>query len=494
MGVLLSVDLGTSAVKVLAVTATGAVQSFATAGYELRTPEPGRVEQDPADWWAAVQQALVACLERVPGGAAAVDAISFSGHMSGLVLVDAAGEALAPCIMLADLRSAPQADRLRATLGERVLRLTGNQPLPAFLAPKLLWVKEHAPALYSRAAGFLMPKDFIRARFTGGLCTEPTDAGSTLVLDPVRGTWDVDLCREMGLDPRLLPELRRSVEVVGTVTAEAAAATGLLAGTPVVAGAGDMACSAIGTGAVVGGVVAVTISTAAQVLTAVDRPLAAGWGKLTFHPHAVPGTLYALGSVFTGGLGLRWLSRLLADADLGRLSALAAEVPPGAGGVVFLPFLSGSGSPQWYRDASASFLGLRIGTGRGHIVRAVMEGVAYNLRENLEVLRSLGVPVQRVHLGGGGSASPVWRSLMAGVLGTAVHPCLEREAAGIGAAALAGVGVGVFAGVREAAQALARTGEPVRPDAAEVARYQEMYAVYQHVQSTLNGLFPLLAR
>ncbi|MCL5676853.1 MAG: FGGY family carbohydrate kinase, partial [Firmicutes bacterium] len=355
MSLLLGIDLGTSAVKVLAVSSDGEILGIGSAGYVLQTPHPGWVEQDPAEWWQAVRSAVRQCLAALPAGRS-VDAIGFSGHMSGLVLVDEAGRPVRPCIMLTDTRSEEQSARLRRSVGERVRAITGNFPLDAFVAPKLLWVKEREPEVHRRARTFLFPKDYIRFLLTGDLRTEPADAGNTLFLNPRTGAWDRDLCRGLGLDPELAPPVAQSAEVVGRVTAEAAAACGLPAGVPVVAGGGDMACSAVGIGAVEPGVVAVTIGTAAQVLACVPDLSDAVGGQLTFHPHAEPGTLFALGSIFSGGLATRWLARAFgeeerlnqdAPAYFAELSDQAAAAPPGSGGVIFLPFLVGSGSPFW---------------------------------------------------------------------------------------------------------------------------------------------------
>lgn len=504
MPLLLGIDLGTSAAKVMALTADGSILGTGVANYPLYTPHPGWVEQDPRDWWTAVQAATSECLTQVPAaGRGDIAGIGLSGHMSGLVLVDGSGQPVRPCIMLTDTRSEQQSNRLRQSVGFRVQALTGNTPLDAFVAPKLLWVKEKEPDAYRQAAAFLFPKDYIRLRLTGDLSTEPTDAGNTLFMDPRTGQWDLPLMKDMGLDPQLAPRVVTSTTVVGRLTAEAAARLGLPVGVPVVAGGGDMACSAVGIGAVEPGVVSVTIGTAAQVLACVPDITSKVGGQLTFHPHAEAGALFALGSIFSGGLATGWLAKAMGEEDALRrgpaayfalLEKEAAKAEPGSGGVVFLPFLVGSGSPFWNPHAQAGWVGLTVSTGRSDLVRSVLEGVAYNIKDSVEALRLTGATVDRVHIAGGGAGNAVWRQIIADVLGAPVVQPISRNTSALGAAALAGIGLGVYRDMRHAAQSLIHYGEPVQPVPANVDRYNLLYPAYRRIYASLEGAFEELSQ
>jgi xylulokinase len=496
--VFLGIDVGTSGLKIIAVTADGSVRSLHGAGYPLHTPGPGWVEQDPADWWAAVGRTVREVIGDLAGGAAAVAGVGLSGHMSSLVALDRQGEPVRPCITVADARGGPEAEWLTAMFGPRLERLAGGQPGTSDVAPKLLWLKAHEPASYERMTTFLFAKDFVRLRLTDSQATDPTDAGNTFFLDLRTRTWDLDLYRDMGLDPAKLPPLLATTDVAGTVTPAASSATGLLAGTPVVTGGADMAASVTGTGAVRPGVVAVTIGTSAQVTTVIsDLPQGAA-GRVSFHPHPQPGLLYLMGSIFSGGLTLRWLARALGEEDalerLGSgyfdgLSAQAARARAGSDGVIFLPFLVGSGTPEFDPDILGTFFGLSLASGRDQIVRAAFEGVAHNARECLDVVVDLGLPVDRVHLGGGGSASGVWREIMAAALARAALPTRVRDASAMGAAALAAVGLGVFRDVVEASDAMVRYEAPIEPDDDAVRRYAHDHEAYLAARTALRDLY-----
>jgi xylulokinase len=483
----LGIDIGTSGAKAIAINDVGRVLASAYAAYPLQTPRPGWMEQDPDEWWSALTGAVREVIERLPGGARSVAVLGLSGHMSSLVALGRDGRPLRPCITVADARGAEEASWLTAEFGARIESLTGGLPGTSDVAPKMLWLKTHEPTVYKRTASFVAAKDYVRFRLSGHLATEPTDAGNTLLLDLLTRRWDLKLCADMGLDPSKLPELVETTDVVGGVSRSAASATGLRPGTPVVAGGADMATSALGTAAVSPGVVAVTIGSSAQVTTPVLGFLPDARGRVSFHPHPVPDLLYAMGSIFGGGISLRWLAGAFGEerdlARLGaryfeRLSRQAARSVPGSDGAIFLPFLVGSGSPHFDPAVRASFTGLSLATGRPQLVRAVLEGVAYNIRECVDVLRELGLPVLRVHLAGGGAASPAWRTIVSAVLGTPVRATRVRDASPLGAAALGAVGVGALADVVSAARTLVSTEEPVDPDTRAVEVYERGYGMY----------------
>ena len=494
----LGIDVGTSGTKVLAIAADGSVRASASCPHVLRTPRPGWVEQDPDDWWRAAQVAVRAVIERLPGGARDVAAVGLAGHMSSVVAVGSDGHAVRPCIMLSDTRASAEAAWLDERFGERIELLCGGRPSAAAVAPRLLWLKRHEPETYGRTASFVFAKDYVRLRLTGRLASEPTDAGNTMLLDLASGRWDEALCSAIGLDPAQLPDLMPTTGVVGGVTDGAAAATGMRAGTPVIAGSADMAAAVTGSRAVVPGVVAITIGTAAPVTTSFHALPSGARGRVTFHPHAMPGWLYAIGSVFSGGLSLHWIARALGDEALleedaagcyERLSAEAGTAPPGSDGALFLPFLVGSGSPEFDGAMRGTFVGLSLATDRARMVRAVMEGVAFNVRECVDAFRDLGAPVDRVHVGGGGAASTTWRAILAGVLGMPVHPVAVREVSALGAAALAAVGLGAFSDVPAASGALVHFEEPVTPDDGAMATYEGTYRGYVEARRSLGEVY-----
>lgn len=514
MDVLIGIDVGTSGLKTIALSTDGVVLASASHSYPLSTPRPGWVEQDPEDWWTATCRAVRSVLEELNAGTGSpssaqeapqqgrqkprVIGISLSGHMSSLVMVDGLGNALRPCLMLTDTRGAEESRLLADEVEGTVKRLTGGSLRAGSVAAKLLWIKRNEPEVYARSAAFLTAKDFVRARLTGQICTEPTDAGNTMFLDPISRSWAHDLYEFMGFDPAKLPRLVETTDLAGYVTPEAAAQTGLPQGTPVIAGGADMACSALGTGCVEEGVVAVTIGTAAQVVTLAHKVDPRGAGRISFHPHAIKGELYAMGSIFSGGLTLRWLRGAIGENDAlrdrtgsyyDRISDLAAEVPAGSRGAIFLPFLVGGGSPEFDPAVRAGFVGLSLSTGTGELVRAAMEGVAYNARDCLNVFREIGLPVSVLHMGGGGSASQTWRSIMAGVLGGTVRPLAMRDASALGAAIIAGAGVKAFSSIHEAVKKLTSFESDVLADQNDVAEYDRQYRVYDMARRALRSVY-----
>jgi xylulokinase len=494
----LGIDIGTSATKTLAVSAAGDVVASATAPHPSSSPRAGWIEQEPADWWRGVCGTVRDVVGRLDGGAASIAGVGLDGHMSSLVAIDRAGEPLRPCITVADGRGEDEAAWLGEHFGPRLERLAGWRPGTSDVAPKLLWLKANEPDVYARMATFLFAKDHVRFRLTGTIATEPTDAGNTFFLDVVRRTWDIDLYRDVGLDPRTLPGLVKPTEVVGKVTPGASAATGLVAGTPVIAGAADMAASVTGTATIEPGIVAVTIGTSAQLTTPVRELLPQARGRVDFHPHAAPDRLYLLGSIFSGGLTMQWLARAFGEekelADRGSayfddLSVQAEQSPIGSDGALFLPYLVGSGTPDFDPAMQASFVGLSLGIGRPQLVRAALEGAAFNTRECLDIVRELGLPVERIHLAGGGAASRPWRRIMAEVLGVRLIPIRVRDASAVGAAALAAVGLEAFPDIPTASSAMVAFERPLEPDPSAVEHYDRSYRTYLDASRQLREVY-----
>ncbi len=482
----IAIDLGTSAVKTLAVDAAGRVLAVARAPYPTRFPAPGLAEQDPEEWWKAVCLAVRDVLGRLPG--AAVAGVGLTGQMKGLVLVDRAGRPVRPCILYTDIRSHREADEIRTRYGEEVRRRSGGWVRPAATVTKLVWVSRHEPRHYQEAHRFLLPKDFIRLRLTAAFATDVTDAAGTLLYDVERQAWSLDLAQRLGLDLRHFPEVLQPAAVSGYVTAEASRETGLPEGTPVVAGAADMACSVLGAGAVAVGQTSITISSAGQVLT-VCRELAGPAGTSP-NPHVLPGLCYLMGSSYTGGVSLQWARRLLdceGDDAFSRLEAEAAHTAPGSGGMLFLPYLLGAGTPSFDSRTRAAFLGVSVEHGRPHLVRAVMEGVAFHLRRCVEVIEESVPVVDTPVIGGGGARSALWRQVVADVLERPLRVPASLDVAGLGAAILAAAGVGAFPDVVAAVRAMVREVEVVTPRESTRSIYEAQYRRFREATDWLLG-------
>jgi xylulokinase len=503
--VVLGLDLGTSGLKAaLFDAADGSVIASATRGYPLLHPQPGWAEQNPEDWWEATIAAIQACLA---AGAAAgivpeqVRGMGISGQMHGAVLLDGAGNPLRPCIIWADQRSQAQCDWITQQVGqERLIDLVSNPALTGFTAPKVLWVRDNEPEIWSRVRRILLPKDYLRWRLTGVEAMEISDAAGTCLLDVTHGIWSAELLRDIGLDPALLPPVVGATEIAGTLTPEVAQLTGLLAGLPIAGGGADNACGAVGAGIVSPGLALLSIGTSGVLLAYSATPLVDRSGPIprahTFN-HAVPQAWYLMGVTQGAGLSLRWVRDHIGAAEVaaaqasGRdaydvLSEEAAAVPAGSEGLLFLPYLQGERTPVLDAQARGGWIGLTARHERRHLVRSVLEGVAFSLRDCLEVVRASGVEVRELRATGGGVRSAVWRQILADVLGVPLLPVGAEEGPAFGAALLGGVAAGVYPSVAEACAQTVRTGDPVNPDQTNSIRDDTLYSYYR-------GLYPALA-
>jgi xylulokinase len=513
---LLGIDLGTSGVKVILLPADvpeAKPIAEATVGYPLSTPRPGWSEQNPADWWDGVTQAIRTAL--AAGGIAPaqparrsqpVAALALSGQMHGATLLDARGQVLRPCILWNDARSGPQCVEITARVGlDNLLRWAANPALAGFTAPKILWVREHEPEVYARLATVLLPKDYINYRLTGELATEVSDASGTLLFDVAHRRWSEKMLQALDLSPGILPAVHASTDVIGRVTAEAAAATGLAAGTPVVAGGADNACAAVGLGVVRAGQVATSIGTSGTVIAPSAEPRLDPQARLHTFCHAVPDTWYLMGVVLSAGGSLRWFRDTLAGEEVrqavaeGRdpydvILAEAAAVPAGSEGLFFLPYLSGERTPHGDPDARGVFFGLSLRHTRAHLARSVIEGVTFALADSTDLMRALGLDLSVVRATGGGARSAFWRQLQADVLHARVVTALADVGPAFGASILAGTGVGVFESVTAATDRLVRVGEEVAPDPDAVELYRRHHALYDRLYPALKPEFAAAAR
>ena len=488
----LGLDTSTTATKAVLVDDAGRfVGEAATAHAAPTSPVPFGSEQDPADWWRATQASIRDVLEETGVTGDDVAGVGLTGQMHGLVLLDAAGGVLRPALLWNDGRAYAECDEIREAVGglDELVELTGNDAFAGFTAPKLLWVRAHEPEAFSATTRILLPKDYVRLRLTGEYAMDKAGAGGTLLLDLESRDWSGALLDALDLDASLLPPTFEGTAVTGTISAGAAEATGLKAGTPVVGGGGDQAAQGVGVGAVEPGTWAVTVGTSGVVFAPAEAPLVAPGGRAHAFPHAVPGLWHVMGVMLAAGDSLAWHRDTVAPGvSFDALTAEVADVPAGADGVAFLPYLSGERTPHADVHARGGFLGIRRPHGRGHLTRAVLEGVAFGLRDNFELLTEAGLPApERVRLSGGAAKSPLWSQILADVLDVALEVPAVGEAAALGAALLAGVGTGAWDTAEAATSAAVRITKTTEPRNA--AAYTDAYARFRQLYPALQGIW-----
>ena len=491
MGAVIGLDVSTTATKAVLVDEAGTVRATAATDYAYETPRPLWSEQDPALWWDGAVRSVQAVLADTGMSGGDVDAVGLAGQMHGLVVLGDDGTVLRPAILWNDQRTQDECDQIRSLVGrDHLIATTGNDALPGFTAPKLLWLRNHEPDVWSQIAHVLLPKDYVRYRLTGDHAVDRADGSGTLLFDVAARDWSKDVAATLDIDPAWLPTTYEGPEVTGSITAEAATLLGLTPGTPVVAGGGDQAAAAVGVGAVAPGVVSVSLGTSGVVFASTDEPLIEPEGRLHCFCHAVPGRWHVMGVMLSAAGSLRWFRDAVAPGvDFGALVAEAEPVAAGSDGLLFLPYLTGERTPHADPLARGAFVGLTVDHGRSHLVRAVLEGVAFGLRDSFDLMRSAGVPVPTaVRATGGGSRSPLWRQILADVLEVPVATTSTSEGAAQGAAMLAAVGTGRYASVDEACRALVVAGEPVEPSGA-VGVYRDAHARYRELYPALAPTF-----
>jgi xylulokinase len=492
----LGIDVGTGGTRAILIDRFGkVVVSHATEHAPFRSNEIGWAEQDPEDWWRATQESVRAVLASADCPASDIAAVGLTGQMHGAVLLDRSGAVLRPSLIWCDTRSAPQCDWLHAELGRgRVIDLTCNPALPNFTLTKILWVRDHEPEVFARIAHVLCPKDYVRLRLSGTYAMDVQEASGTLLLDVTRRRWSREMAEAAGVSLDWLPALYESAEICASVNAEAAACTGLLTGTPIVAGAGDQGAGAVGMGILKPGSVSATIGTSGVVFAATDKPVRDPLGRLHTFCHAVAGRWHVMGVTQAAGLSLRWFRDVISagvhgeTASYEELTTLAAEAPAGSDGVFWAPYLFGERTPHLDPNVRAAFLGLTAAHGQKHLARAVMEGVAYSLKDTFTLFSELNIPVTGVRLGGGGARGGLWRQIQADVFGRAVEVLVAEEGAAFGAALLAGVGAGAWPDVDTACEASIQIAEKIEPNATSRDAYQEGYKIYRRIYPALAGL------
>ena len=480
--VLVGLDIGTTGVKAIAVAPDGRVLGVAEQGYPLSTPHAGWSEQDPEDWWRATRAALAELRAQI-GAGSEIAGIGLSGQMHGLVALDAADRVVRPAILWNDQRTGAECAEIEERIGlERLIALTGNRALTGFTAPKLLWLRRHEPDSYGRIARIMLPKDYVRLRLTGEWAIDVADASGTLLLDVARRTWSAEVLDALEIPAAWLPPVLESPEVSGLTIA----CDELAQGIPVAAGAGDCAAAAVGVGIDRPGPLSIVLGTSGVVFAALPGFASDPQARVHAFCHAVPGQWHAMGVMLSAAGSLQWLrDRLAPETSFADLVAEAEAWAPGVDGLLFAPYLAGERTPHADPSARAAFTGLELRHDRGALVRAVLEGVAFGLRDSLELVRGLGGPVDRARASGGG-ARGLWLQIVASALGLPIELTAVEEGSAYGAALLGGVAGGVFADVPDAVDRCVRVRTTVDPDPAWQAVYDDTYARFRALYPALD--------
>ncbi|MGE5463343.1 MAG: xylulokinase [Syntrophothermus sp.] len=488
----LGIDTSTTSSKALIIDRQGEVVAVASSPHTLQTPRPLWSEQDPHQWWQAVSASIRSVLEKAGIRGEEIQSVGLTGQMHGLVLLDDAGNVLRPAILWNDQRTQSQCDEIHTRLGrERFIQITGNVALTGFTAPKILWVKENEPEIFSRARHVLLPKDYIRYHLTGGYAMDKADGAGTVLFDLYARDWSEEVLSALEIPRDWMPETFEGPESTGYVTEEAASLTGLKTGTPVVAGGGDQAAQAVGVGAVETGIVGLTVGTSGVVFATTPSALIEPEGRLHAFCHAVPGLWHFMGVMLSAAGSLQWYRDTLAPGmAFDDLLKEAEAIPAGSDGLQFLPYLTGERTPYPDPLARGAFIGLTVRHSRAHLTRAVLEGVSFGLKDSFTLIQNAGLgAITQVRASGGGTKGALWRQILASVLEAELVTVNTTEGAAYGAALLAGVGAGEWADVASACKTCIKVTGSTQPDASQVSVYREAYSLYRELYPALSAIF-----
>ena len=490
---LLGIDVGTGGSRAVVINETGQIVASATVEHEpFASPQTGWAEQDPDDWCRASIAAIREVVSHDNVSPDEIAAVGLSGQMHGSVLLNDRDEVVRPALIWCDQRSDKQCEQITQQIGaEQLIKLTCNPALTGFTLPKMLWVRDNEPEAWQQVSSVLLPKDYVRFRLTGDKATDVADASGTLLLNVAERKWSDEMLAATEIDASLLPTVFESPEITGTISSSAAELTGLRAGTPVVGGAGDQAGGAVGIGIVQPGAVSATIGTSGVVFAATNSPALDPKGRVHTFCHAVPGRWHVMGVTQGAGLSMRWFrdqfgARMGEGDPYDRMTEEAAQVESGSNGLLWAPYLMGERTPHLEPHARAALVGLTASHTRAHVIRAIMEGVAFSLRDSFEIFNEMKVPVETIRLGGGGARSALWRQIQADIYGRAVATVEAEEGAAYGVAMLAGVGVRTWPSVDAACAAVVRTRDRVEPEAKSKKTLDRQYKTYQAMYPALK--------
>jgi xylulokinase len=492
MAYFLGIDVSTTATKVLLIDSAGKVIADQASQYSFETPHPLWSEQRPELWWDGAQKSIRGVLQSSGVNATEIAGIGLTGQMHGLVLLDQAGNVLRPAILWNDQRTQAQCDEIHERIGrERFIQITGNVALTGFTAPKILWVRENEPEIYAKVAHVLLPKDYVRFKLTDEFALDMADGAGTVLMDLRRRDWSEEVLSALEIPCAWMPRLFEGTEITGRVTDEAAQATGLIPGIPVVAGGGDQAAQAVGVGAVEPGIVGLTVGTSGVVFATTPSALIEPEGRLHAFCHAVPGRWHLMGVMLSAAGSLQWFRDSLAPRmSFDDLINEAESIPAGCEGLIFLPYLSGERTPYPDPLARGAFIGLTVRHTRAHMTRAILEGVAFGLKDCFRLIQKAGVgEITQVRASGGGTKSELWRQILASVLDSELVTVNTSEGAAYGAALLAGVGTGNWMSVDAACQATIKITSTQKPIAKQVKEYERVYELYRELYPALKTSF-----
>jgi xylulokinase len=489
MSVLVGLDVGTGGARAVAVNDSGEIVAEASSEYPLHTPRPGWTEQDPEDWWEGAKEVLA----KVAAEAGEVGGIGLTGQMHGSVFLDGSERVIRPALLWNDQRTQAQCDRItEAVGGERLISISGNPALTGFQAPKIIWLRDEEPENYGRVSRVLLPKDYVRLRLTGEYATDASDAAGTLLLDMQARDWSGEILDALEIPQEWMPGVYEGPEDTGALRQNVAEELGLPPDIPVAAGGGDNAAAAVGTGIVGPGLVNSSVGTSGVLFAHAAEFSPDPSGRLHAFCHAVPGAYHLMGVTLSAGGSLSWWRETL-GGDFDELVEGASDVPPGSEGLVFLPYLSGERTPHLDPRARGAFFGLTARQGVPHMTRAVMEGVIFSLRDSLEIMRNLGVPIEDVRATGGGARSDLWRQLQADIYATPIRRTVADEGPAYGAALLAGVASDTYADVEEATSVVELRQEITEPDTGNSKIYEEYYEIYRSLYPDTSSAMSRLA-
>lgn len=505
MQYLLGVDIGTSGTKSVLFDIEGNTIASSTVEYPMYQPHIGWAEQDPEDWWRATAETIADIIKKSGVNPSDIKGLGLSGQMHGMVLLNKEGQVLRPAIIWCDQRTQAECDQITEIIGkERLIEITANPALTGFTASKVMWVKNHQPDLFNQIDKILLPKDYVRYKLTGVFATEVSDASGTQFLNVPERAWSEEVLGKLDIDINWMPEVYESYEVSGTVNSEAARITGLGEGTPVVGGGGDQAAGAVGNGIVKQGVISSTIGTSGVVFAHMDKVSIDSQGRVHTFCHAVPNKWHVMGVTQGAGLSMQWLRNNFGNMEKELASFMdidpyqlmdkqAEKAKPGCDGLIYLPYLMGERTPHLDPNAKGVFFGLSAMHGRREMIRSVMEGVVYSLRDCLEIVKDMDVSVTEVRASGGGGRSPLWRQMQADIFNNPIATINSSEGPALGVALLAGVGVGIYKSVEEACDTAIKVVSLQEAIEENVPVYDQYYEIYKDLYHALKDSFKKVA-